>query len=327
MEAINNDDLINYYNFNEDASCISIGTKTGFKIITCNPFTNHHNRKFNRGIGIVEIYHSSNILALTGCENNSIFPCNKLVIWDDNKEEILREIRFSLKIRVIKIIKDKLFIVNDLKILILNFENLSLINSYELYLYKKELISFSVKKDTKIAYCSENKKQIYIINIETKKEIKIINKNDELDYEYLQFNSKGDILAAACEGKVILYKTSDGEIDREINNESLKNGCINCMCFSNNDKFLAVSTIENNSGNINIFDMGTKEEKGIIDYFWFSEDKCFSYYNLNCKEFIFRFDKDDSILIMTSNAEFIKISIDKENGGNCKKVKSKNIFN
>ena len=144
MESINNDeDLVNYYNFNEDGSCISIGTKIGFKIITCNPFSNWNNRNFGRGIGIVEIYHSSNIIVLSGCEKNSKFPSNKLIIWDDNIKEIIREIRISSKIRIIKIIKDKLFIVNDIKVYILNFENLSLIDSFQLYSKRIDFI-FSI---------------------------------------------------------------------------------------------------------------------------------------------------------------------------------------
>ena len=322
-----NDDLINYYNFNEDGSCISIGTKIGFKIVTCDPFTNFHYTKFGRGIGIIEIYHSSNIIALTGTEKNSQFPFNELIIWDDNKGEIIKEMRISSKIRIIKIIKNILFIVNDLKIFIFNFENLSLINSYELYSNKSELISFSVNKTKKIAYVNKNKKKIFIEDIDSKKQIIIKNNNNDLEYIYLQFNTKGDIIAGAMDGKICLYKTSNGELIREINNSDLQNKNINCMNFSENDKLLAVSTIENNSGKINIFDIGIEKETSIFDYFLTSEDKCFAYYNINCKGFKFRFLKNDNIIIVTSNGEFLKININKKDGGNCKKVEHKKIFN
>ena len=321
-----NDDLINYYNFNEDGSCISIGTKIGFKILTCNPFTNFHYTKFGRGIGIIELYHSSNIIALTGSEKNSQFPINELIVWDDNKGEIIKEMRISSKIRIIKIIKNILFIVNDLNIFILNFENLSLINSYELYSNKSELISFSVNKTKKIAYTNKNKKKIFIEDIDSKKQLKIKNDND-LEYIYLQFNSKGDIIAGAMDGKICLYKTSKGELIREINNNILQNKNINCINFSENDKLLAISTIENNSGNINIFDIGTEKESSFFDYFISTEDKFFAYYNFNCKGFKFKFFKNDCILIVTSNGEFIKININQKDGGKCQKIEHKKIFN
>ena len=346
MESINNnDDLINYYNFNEDASCISIGTKLGFKIITCNPYNNHHYRIFNRGIGIIEMYGTSNIIALTGSEKNTKFPLNKLIIWDDNKLEIIREIRFMSKIRIIKLIKDFLFLVNDMKVYAFNFDDLSLIDSFEIFSYKKEFISFSVNKNIKIAYCSKDKKEIHIKNIDTKKEIKkeiknsietkeeiiIKNQDDDLLYDYIIFSSRGNMIAGACKGKIILYNSSNGEIIREIINENLNNGSINCVSFSKNDKFLAISTVEDNSGRINIFDIGTKKEKSIFDFLLNDKESCFAYYELKYKEFLFNFDKDNEnsifiITLITSNAEFIEINFDKVNGGNCKKIKSKNIF-
>lgn len=329
MESNNNDndkdDLINYYNFNEDGSCISIGTKLGFKIVTCEPFSSYHYKKFGRGIGIVEMYQSSNIIALTGSETNSKYPENKLIIWDDNKEEIIKEIRVSSKIRIIKIIKNILFIVNDVKIYIFNFENLSLINSYEIFSNEKELISFSVNKNIKIAYISKNQKQIILENIDTKKQIIIKNDYEELKYTYIHFNIKGDIIAGAMEGKINLYKTSNGELIREINNDYLSKRKINCISFSDKDNYLAVSTLDNNSGRINIFDISTKKETGFFDLFMNNKDTCFAHYKMNTKGFIFRFYKD-SIIIMTLKGNFIKINIDKENGGYCKKVVFKNVF-
>ena len=323
-----NDDFINYYDFNEDGSCISIGTQIGFKIVTCDPFSNFHYRKFGRGIGIVEMYHSSNIIALTGCGENSKFPENKLIIWDDNKGEIIKELRISSKIRVIKIIKNILFIVNDIKIYILNFENLSLINSYEIYVSEKELISFSVNKNINIAYVSKKKKIIYIENIEKNKNFKIKmndkDKDNDLKYTYLQFNSKGDIIAGAMIGKVYLYNSSNGEQIREIKNDILKNE-INCISFSDNGKYLIISTIEKNAGTINIFDIKSKKETSFFDYFLDSGDKCFAYYKITSEGFIFRIYKDDKIIIITSKGEFYKININK-NGGYCKKQDFKKIF-
>lgn len=329
MESNNNDndkdDLINYYNFNEDGSCVSIGTNLGFKIVTCEPFSSYHYRKFGRGIGIVEMYQSSNIIALTGSETNSKYPENKLIIWDDNKEEIIKEIRVSSKIRIIKIIKNILFIVNDVKIYIFNFENLSLINSYDIFSNEKELISFSVNKNIKVAYISKNQKQIILENIDTKKQIKIKNDYEELKYIYIHFNLKGDVIAGAMAGKINLYKTSNGELIREIYNDYLNKGKINCISFSEKDNYLAVSTLDNNSGRINIFDIETKKETGFFDLFMNNKDTCFAHYKINTKGFIFKFYKD-SIIIMTSKGNFIKINIDKENGGYCKKVVFKNVF-
>ena len=108
-------------------------------------------------------------------EKNSKFPENKLIIWDDNKKEIIKELRLISKIRIVKIIKDVLFIVNDIKIYIFNFLTFDLYTSFEINTYKKEHISFSVNSNIKIAYLkSSNIIHIKHIKFNTKSKVKSI---------------------------------------------------------------------------------------------------------------------------------------------------------
>jgi len=327
MELINDkEDLIKYYNFNEDASCITLGTKTGFKIITCNPFKSYLTTKLGREIDIIEMYRSTNILVIKSFEKN------KLIIWDDNKKKIIREMRLLSHIRLIRIIKNILFVVTDLKTYLFNFEDLSLIYSFEIFLTtQKELISFTINKNVFIAYVNKNKKSFYVKNInpkskfddiDTKNDIEIKN-NEGLKYNYLQINKKGSIIAAACKGKVFLYNISNKENIKTIENNDLKEGDINCICFNDNDKFLAIS---NEKGNIYIFDIST-QNGNILNFFdYFMSTDTFAYYNIKSKEFILRFDKDGYLMIMASNGEYFKISFDKEKGGKCKQIENKKIF-
>ena len=329
MESIiNNDELINYYNFNEDSSCISISTKYGFKIILCEPYDDHYECNLFSGIGIIEMYKSSNILALTGCEKNSRFPENKLIIWDDNKKEIIKELRLISKIRIIKIIKDVLFLVNDIKIYIFNFITLSLYHSFEIFSYKKEHISFNVNSNIKIAYL-KNAESIYIkhvkFNKSSKPKILSCKKDNDMSYIFLQFNTKGNILAAACKECIYLYNTLNGDCIREISNENLQFININCIKFNFSDKYLAVSILQKNDGNIYIFDIDKENEKGFLDFIFKEDDQYLAYYKLKCTDFIFSFDINDNIIIFTSNGEFFKVFINKKNG-EIKLIQNKKIF-
>ena len=327
----NNDDYINYYNFNEDGSCISIGTKNGFKIILCEPYDNHYESNFKGEIGIIEMYKSSNILALTGSENNANFPENKLIIWDDNKKEIIKELRLISKIRNVKIIKDILFLVNDIKIYIFNFPELTFIKYLDIYSYNKNLITFCVKSEIKIAYL-KNATNIYIKHIKFYKNSKIknlvLNKENESPFKYLQFNTKGNILAAACEDKIYLYNTLNGDCTREISNGNLKHGSINYIKFNYDDKFLAISIIDDiNNGNIYIFDVSKEKEQGFLNIFWKSDDESYSEYNIKNGDYKFCFDKNDNILIVTADGNFYKIFFDnKKKGEKCKLIYNKNLF-
>ena len=328
MESINNnDELINYYDFNEDGACISIAKKNGFKIILCEPYDAHYECDLFQGIGIIEMYKSSNILALTGLEKNSKFPENKLIIWDDNKKEIIKELRLISKIRIVKIIKDVLFIVNDIKIYIFNFLTFDLYKSFEINTYKKEHISFSVNNNIKIAYLkSSNIIHIKHIKFNIKSKVKCLsckNDNEGISFLFIQFNTKGDKIAAATKYKIYLYNTSNGEFIKEISNENLSYTNTVYIKFNNTDKYLAISSLEKNYGYIYIFDLESEDEKGLFNFFFKEDDLYLAYYKLKCGEFIFCFDTNNNIIIVTSKGDFLKISFDPIKGGFCKLIESK----
>ena len=79
-----------------------------------------------------------------------------------------------------------------------------------------------------------------------------------------------------------------------------------------------------------IFDVGIKKETNIFDnifnYVIKPDDKCFAYYDLNFGDFLFGFDKNDKIIIITLKGDFFKIYFDTKNGGNCKLIESKKLF-
>ena len=330
MESIiNKGELIYYYNFNEDSSCILIGTKNGFKIILYEPYDDHYQYNLSTGIRIIEMYKSSNILALIGSDKNSNFSENKLLIWDDNKKEIIKELRMISKIRIVKIIKDILFLVNDIKIYIFDFQTLYLNQSFEIYSFKKELISFSVNSDIKIAYLNKSKniniKHIKLYQKDKSNNI-ICKKDKETPFIYIQLNKKGNILAASCEECIYLYNTLNGECIRDISNENINYKNINCIKFNNNDKYLGISFTDKNNGTIYIFDIASEKENNIFNFFFKEDDQYFSYYNLKYKEFIFCFDENDYILIITSNGDFLKIFFDKKNGGICNLIDKKYLI-
>ena len=110
-----------YANFNENKDCIIFGTTIGFYVYTCNPFKKIISRRIIGGISIIEMLNKSNIMIFTGNVNKGLYPNNKLIIWDDNKEEVIGEIEFKSKILNIKITKDIIVVVTEFKIYIYRF--------------------------------------------------------------------------------------------------------------------------------------------------------------------------------------------------------------
>ena len=74
-------------NFNQDGSCIAIGTETGFKIINTLPFLDVCYQNMGGGIGIIEMLNTTNIFGLVGGGKNPKYPVNELIIWDQEKRQ------------------------------------------------------------------------------------------------------------------------------------------------------------------------------------------------------------------------------------------------
>jgi len=91
--------------------------------------------EFGKGIGIVEILRSSNIVALVGGGPNPAFPPTNLVLWDDAQPSNNRvaEIQCSSPICGVKIQLDKIVLSLSSHIFIYDTRNMSLIEKYETF--------------------------------------------------------------------------------------------------------------------------------------------------------------------------------------------------
>ena len=102
------DDQMLYVSFNQDSSCFALGTERGFKIYNSFPFKDNFERVLEGGIGIVEMYYRSNIIALVGGGKNPKYNKNKVIIWDDYQAKVISELKFTSSIKNVKMKKDKI---------------------------------------------------------------------------------------------------------------------------------------------------------------------------------------------------------------------------
>ena len=249
-----------YISFNQDNSFFSVGAEKGFAIYRTEPFTKEpYFRNMNGGIGIVEMIENSNFLALMGGGKIPRYDKKKVVIYDDNLNKEICELKFATEIRLVKYKKNNLFIVCQKRIFIFDldtYENICEINTGD---NKKELIAVNKNQEPSlIAYPaegSENKNKISIKDYLNKdKEIKTFKLQDDA-VSKISLNNDGRLIASANEfGKIIkIHSTEDGTFLMEFNRGREK-AKINTICFDVDTKFMAVSS---SRGTIHIFSMGS----------------------------------------------------------------------
>ena len=218
-----------YISFNQDNSFFSIGTEKGFSIYRTEPFTKEpYVRDMNGGIGIVEMIENSNFLALMGGGKIPRYDKKKVVIYDDNLNKEICELKFANEIKLVKYKKNYLFIVGQIRIFIFDFDTYENICEIDTGDNTKELIAINKNQEPSlIAYPAEGSE----------------NKNKISIKDYLN-KDKRIIRIHSCEDGLLLMEFNRGR-------EKAK---INTICFDDDTKFMAVSS---SRGTIHIFSMGS----------------------------------------------------------------------
>ena len=90
---------INFINFNQTGTCISLGTSKGFKIFNCEPFGKFYSED-SGGYAIVEMLFSTSLLALVGIGDQPALSPRRLRIINTKKHSIICEVTFPTSIPV-----------------------------------------------------------------------------------------------------------------------------------------------------------------------------------------------------------------------------------
>ena len=219
------------------------------------------------GIGLIEMYKTSNILALVGGGHTPKYQLNKVIIWDENEAGIVAELRVNNKVLNIKMKFDRIIVVTDRKIYVFDMENFDVIDiiktaANHLGLYaisssdKINVIAFPIKRlsdDSK----GEVGLKSYECNI-----LKHKISAHESNLSFLAINNKGTLLATASQTGTLIrvFAVYNGEFLQELRRGTY-NSTISCIAFESNDKFLVCSS---NSSTIHVFSL-SESNKALIN--------------------------------------------------------------
>lgn len=156
--------MINFINFNQTGTCISIGTSVGFQIFNCDPFGKFYSNS-EGGCSIVEMLFSTSLLAVVGVGDQPSMSPRRLRIINTKRHSVICEVTFPSTILAVKMNKSRLVVLLQDQIYIYDISNMRLLHTIETTSNPRGLIAMSPSLDNNyLAYPSPPK----IINSEIK---------------------------------------------------------------------------------------------------------------------------------------------------------------
>ncbi|KAK9460856.1 WD40-repeat-containing domain protein [Lipomyces oligophaga] len=124
------DDSLNFVNFNQDYSCISVGTKHGYKIYNCDPFGKCL-YKADGAIAVVEMLFSTSLVALVGIGDQPSLSPRRLHVTNTKRQTTICELTFPTSVLAVKLNRRRLIVVLEDQIYVYDISNMKLLHTID----------------------------------------------------------------------------------------------------------------------------------------------------------------------------------------------------
>ncbi|CDH49606.1 wd40 repeat-like protein [Lichtheimia corymbifera JMRC:FSU:9682] len=123
-------DKVLFFNFNQDYSCVSVGTTSGYQMYNCDPFGQCHSQG-NAGTSIAEMLFSTSLVALVGVGTCPEFNSRDLHIINTKNNSSICELKFPEPVLAVKMNRRRMIVVLERQIFLYDIRNMKLLHSFE----------------------------------------------------------------------------------------------------------------------------------------------------------------------------------------------------
>jgi len=236
--------------FNQDFTCISIGTPEGFKVFSCDPFVNCY--QGDGGAGIVEMLFCTSLVAIVGSGDNPSRSSRRLQIINTKTKAVICELNFITPILSVKLNKKRVAVILETKIHIYDINNLKILHSIDTVPNPKGLCAFSpCSKNCYLAYpASQQNGDVYIFDALSMNTVSVVSTHKGT-LAAMAISQDGSLLATASEKGTVIRVHS---IPSASKNWTFRRGTypavITSLAFSVDSKWLAAAS---DTGTVHIF--------------------------------------------------------------------------
>jgi len=246
-----------YISFNQTEEYACFGTPIGFYIYCLNPFKKVLSRKISGGVSIVKMLYNSNIIVFAGRTKKSLYPNNKLIVWDDSKKSVLGEIQYNTPILNVYVTKNHIVVLIEKKIFIYAFESLSVVKTINVNtMSPNKLVCIGLEKSNNLIYTGDKIGTINITKLNQDYLDVIEAHNNHIEHLYLNNNGKY-IISASERGTIIrLFCAKTKEKLNEFRRGSETTKIVDIK-MSRKNSLILISSIK---GTIHIYNSGINKK-------------------------------------------------------------------
>ncbi|KAJ0391637.1 hypothetical protein P43SY_006851 [Pythium insidiosum] len=142
-----------FLSFNQDASCISVGTKRGFSIFNCEPFGKVFHEAIG-GIGLAEMLYCTSLVALVGAGDQPAFSPRRLRVWNTKTNAAICDLNFVTAVLAVRMNRQRLIAVLERAIYIFDINSMKILETLDTSPNPKALCVLSPHDDGHLAFPS-----------------------------------------------------------------------------------------------------------------------------------------------------------------------------
>ena len=311
----------------------------------------------NGGIGIIEMFQRTNLLALVGVGKNPKFQINQLIIWDDHQGKIISKLRFNENLMSVRLRNNKIIVLTRNKFYAFNMKTLVTIAIIKTYDNPLGIIATSngdINNKLIVAFPYESQGHVFLGEITQKCEKLSVVQAHDSKIACISINKDGTLLATASDkGTLIrIFTTNDGQKFSEFR-RGTKTVEMNCIAFDPNNKFIGCSS---NVGTIHIFSIAAitkaldeknnkakneiedepKNSKSFLGKIggllniknaYLESERSFAKFKVQEENSILGFGSENTFVVITMDGKYYKAAYNPKRGGDCCKIEEKNILN
>jgi WD40 repeat protein len=311
----------------------------------------------NGGIGIIEMFQRTNLLALVGGGKNPKFQINQLIIWDDHQGKIISKLRFNENLMSVRLRNNKIIVLTRNKFYAFNMKTLVTIAIIKTYDNPLGIIATSngdINNKLIVAFPYESQGHVFLGEITQKCEKLSVVQAHDSKIACISINKDGTLLATASDkGTLIrIFTTNDGQKFSEFR-RGTKTVEMNCIAFDPNNKFIGCSS---NVGTIHIFSIAAitkaldeknnkakneiedepKNSKSFLGKIggllniknaYLESERSFAKFKVQEENSILGFGSENTFVVITMDGKYYKAAYNPKRGGDSCKIEEKNILN